>query len=74
MVAFLSSLAGYAFARMPFRGRDLLMIALLLVITLPLAIFLIPIYLMEFKMGILNTKLGLILRTSLLAYRLQSSL
>ncbi len=61
MVAFLSSLAGYAFARLPFRGRDILMIALLLVITLPLAIFLIPIYLMEFKFGILNTKLGLIL-------------
>lgn len=61
LVVILSSLAGYAFARFPFKGRDLLLISLLLIMTLPLAIFLIPVYLMEYKFGILNTKLGLIL-------------
>jgi ABC-type glycerol-3-phosphate transport system permease component len=54
-------LAGYAFARLPFKGRDILLICLLLTITLPLAIFIIPIYMMENDMKILNTKLGLIL-------------
>jgi ABC-type glycerol-3-phosphate transport system permease component len=60
-VVILSSLAGYAFARLPFKGRDILLICLLLTITLPLAVFLIPIYMMENNMGILNTTLGLIL-------------
>jgi ABC-type glycerol-3-phosphate transport system permease component len=60
-VVILSSLAGYAFARLPFKGRDILLICLLLTITLPLAVFLIPIYMMENDMGILNTTLGLIL-------------
>lgn len=61
LVVVLSSLAGYAFARLPFKGRDILLVSLLMTITLPLAIFLIPMYMMENNWGILNTTLGLIL-------------
>ncbi|MCZ8512167.1 carbohydrate ABC transporter permease [Paenibacillus filicis] len=61
LVVILSALAGYAFARLPFKGREVLLVALLLIITMPLAIFLIPMYMMENTFGILNTKLGLIL-------------
>ena len=61
LITILSALAGYAFARLPFKGQDILLVALLMTITLPLAIFLIPMYLMENRLGILNTNLGLIL-------------
>jgi ABC-type glycerol-3-phosphate transport system permease component len=61
LVVILSALSGYAFARLPFKGRGILLVALLLIITMPLAIFLIPMYIMENNVGILNTKLGLIL-------------
>ncbi|NHN33968.1 carbohydrate ABC transporter permease [Paenibacillus agricola] len=61
LVVLLSSLAGYAFARLPFRGREGMLVLLLMTITMPLAIFLIPIYMMENNLNILNTNLGLIL-------------
>lgn len=61
LVMFFSALAGYGFARLPFKGRNLMMAALLLTITIPLAVFLVPIYLMEDSWGILNTNMGLIL-------------
>lgn len=57
----LSAMAGYAFARIPFRGRQLLLSAMLMTITVPLAVCLIPIFLMENATGLLNTNLGLIL-------------
>lgn len=56
-----SSLAGYAFAKLPFRGSNTIMGFILFVVTFPLAALLIPIYMMEFKLGLLNTHLGLIL-------------
>jgi ABC-type glycerol-3-phosphate transport system permease component len=61
LVVVLSSLAGYAFARLPFKGREGMLVLLLMTITMPLAIFLIPMYMMENKLNILNTNLGLIL-------------
>ncbi|MBO1001710.1 carbohydrate ABC transporter permease [Pseudogracilibacillus auburnensis] len=61
LIAILSSLAGYAFARLPFKGSHIILVALLLVITLPIAVFLIPMYLLEDSLGLLNTRLGLIL-------------
>ena len=57
----LSAMAGYSFAKLPFRGSNLLLTFILFVVTFPLAALLIPIYIMEFKAGILNTKIGLIL-------------
>ena len=57
----LSSVGGYAFARLPFKGRELILVFMLFIITFPLAVLLIPIYIMEFKLNILNTNIGLIL-------------
>jgi len=57
----LSAMAGYSFARLPFKGSGILLAFILFVVTFPLAALLIPIYIMEFKLGILNTKIGLIL-------------
>ena len=57
----LASMAGYAFARLPYRGSNLLMTSILFVLTFPLAALLIPIYTMEYEIGILNTHIGLIL-------------
>lgn len=57
----LASMAGYAFARLPYHGSNLLMTAILFVLTFPLAALLIPIYTMEYELGILNTHIGLIL-------------
>ena len=56
-----SSMAGYAFAKLPFRGSNSIMGFIMFIVTFPLAALLIPIYMMEFKTGLLNTHLGLIL-------------
>ncbi len=61
LTAVLSSMAGYAFAKLPFKGRDVIMLFILFVIAFPLAAIIIPIYIMEFNLNILNTNLGLIL-------------
>ena len=57
----LSAMAGYAFAKLPFKGSNSIMGFILFIVTFPLAALLIPIYMMEFKLGLLNTHLGLIL-------------
>ena len=57
----LSAMAGYAFAKLPFKGSSSIMGFILFIVTFPLAALLIPIYMMEFKLGLLNTHLGLIL-------------
>lgn len=61
LVLLLSALAGYGFARLPFKGSNLMLACILMTITIPLVVFLVPIYLMEDAWGILNTNLGLIL-------------
>lgn len=55
-----SALAGYAFARFRFPGRNLLFIITLSVMMLPAEVTLIPQYLMFSKLGWLNTWLPLI--------------
>ncbi|MDD3367138.1 MAG: carbohydrate ABC transporter permease [Sphaerochaetaceae bacterium] len=57
----LSTMCGYAFARLPFKGRNVIMGFILFIVTFPLAVLLIPIYIMEYEVGLLNTNLGLIL-------------
>jgi ABC-type glycerol-3-phosphate transport system permease component len=56
-----AAMAGYGFARLPFRGSGTLLGIILLTLTIPLAIFLVPMFLMEDAIGLLNTQLGLIL-------------
>jgi ABC-type glycerol-3-phosphate transport system permease component len=57
----LSSMTGYAFSKLDFWGKKFYLTFILLVLTLPYAIYLIPIYLMEDRINIINTHLGLIL-------------
>jgi ABC-type glycerol-3-phosphate transport system permease component len=61
LTAVLSAMSGYAFAKLPFKGRDIVMLFILFVIAFPLAAVIIPIYIMEFNLNLLNTNLGLIL-------------
>jgi multiple sugar transport system permease protein len=56
-----SCLAGYAFARMRFRGRDSLFIVYISTLMVPQAVLVIPLFLMMSKLGWVNTYQGLIL-------------
>ncbi|HUW61494.1 MAG TPA: carbohydrate ABC transporter permease [Candidatus Bathyarchaeia archaeon] len=58
---FLDSLAAFAFARMAFRGRNVLFMLLLATMMLPSAVTLIPTYLIVVKLGIADTRLGVML-------------
>ncbi|WP_248928390.1 carbohydrate ABC transporter permease [Paenibacillus hamazuiensis] len=60
-VVLLSSMSGYGFARFKFKGDVLFIGFLLLIMAVPWAVYLVPIYIMESKSGLINTKLGLIL-------------
>lgn len=61
LVALLSSMAGYAFARLTFKGRDFLFYTFLLGLILPAQILIIPLFTFFDKIGILNTYFALIL-------------
>lgn len=55
-----ASMAGYAFARLRFPGRDLAFSLVLFQMMVPNQVFLIPQYLMVSKMGMLNTIFALV--------------
>ena len=61
LTAALSSLAGYGFAKLPFKGINLILLTVVATLTVPLVIFLVPMFLMENQFGLLNTNLGLVL-------------
>ncbi len=54
------SMAGYAFARLHFRGKNILFIAILLTMMVPFQVIMIPLFLESYFLGILNTYAGLI--------------
>ena len=58
---FLDSLAAFAFARLRFRGREVLFGLLLSTMMLPGAVTLIPTYLIVVKLGLADTRLGVML-------------
>lgn len=55
------AMAGYAFARLEFKGRKILFIAIIMTMMIPFQIIMIPLYLLEHWIGILDTYAGLIL-------------
>lgn len=57
----ISTLAGYAFARIPFTGRNILFIILLSGMMIPSQAKLIPTYIVMTKLDLVNTHLSLIL-------------
>lgn len=60
-VLVLSATSGYAFGMLDFKGRGIIFGFILIVLTLPYAIYLIPIYMMQDKWNIINTIWSLIL-------------
>lgn len=66
--ATLDSLAGYAFARLEFKGREMIFNIVLLTMLIPFQIIMIPLYLELNLMKILNTYVGLILPRAASAY------
>jgi raffinose/stachyose/melibiose transport system permease protein len=61
LTIFISSLAAYAFARLHFRGRDVILNILLLGIMIPGQTVLIPLFLTMKQLGLLDTLYSLIL-------------
>ena len=57
---FFSSMAGYAFAKLKFRGKNIFFTIVLMQMSLPSQIFLIPQYQMVAKMGMANTIFALV--------------
>ena len=56
-----SSMAGYAFAKLEFRGRDKIFFFMLLTLIIPSQVTLLPLYVIMRKLGWLNTYMALIL-------------
>lgn len=56
-----SAMSGYAFGKREFKGREVLFMGIILVLTIPYIMYLIPIYMMEDWLGLQNNWLGLIL-------------
>lgn len=57
----LSTTVAYSFSKYQYRGRGLFLTFVLLTLTLPYVIYLIPVYIMEFKVDLVDTRWGLIL-------------
>lgn len=57
---FIASLAAYAFARLQFRGREVLLVGLLVVAMVPLITVIVPLYILVRNLGLLNSYAGLI--------------
>jgi len=55
------SMAGYAFARIKFKFRNQLFVVILISMMIPSQVLMIPLFLEEHKLGILNSYAGLIL-------------
>jgi multiple sugar transport system permease protein len=56
----IAALAAYAFARLRFRGRDILLVGLLVVAMIPLITVIVPLYILIRNLGLLNSYTGLI--------------
>ncbi len=57
----LDSAAGYAFAKLPFRGRAFAFVLVLVTLMVPFQVIMVPLYLLVFRVHLLNTFAGLIL-------------
>ncbi|MDK3158211.1 carbohydrate ABC transporter permease [Anaerolineae bacterium CFX9] len=61
LVLLLDSLAGYAFARMEFRGRNALFMLILSMLFVPIQVTVVPLFILFSRMGLTNTYWALIL-------------
>ncbi len=60
-VLFTGILAAYAFARMEFWGRDIIFMIFLALMMIPLPVYLVPSYMILFRLGWIDTYLALII-------------
>lgn len=60
----IGSVAAYSFARLHFKGRYFLFLAVIFIQMIPVVALIIPLYILMNKIGLLNTKLSLILAYS----------
>ena len=58
---FLNALAGYAFARMDFKGKNVLFILVLATMMIPFQVIMVPLFLEIYKLGMYDTYAGLII-------------
>lgn len=58
---FLDSMAGYAFARLHFKGKNICFWMVLCTMMIPFQVIMIPLYMEEFKLGLIDSYAGLIL-------------
>ena len=56
-----NSMAGYAFAKLRFAGRDRIFAALLAALVIPAQVGMLPLFLMLKQMGLVNTYLGVVI-------------
>jgi putative chitobiose transport system permease protein len=64
----LASLAAFPLARMRFRGRDSLFLAILATMMIPLPVIMIPLFILSQRLGLLDSYAGLILPTAVSAF------
>jgi multiple sugar transport system permease protein len=64
----LASLAAYAFAKIVFPGRDILFLLFLATLMIPYQVIMIPVFVIVRTLGLIDTKLGLILSCSFNAF------
>ncbi|WP_093193526.1 carbohydrate ABC transporter permease [Salimicrobium halophilum] len=65
---FFSSIAAYSFAKIHFKGRDVLFLIVLLTYMIPPQAIIVPQYLLYSSVGLIDTHLGLILLNSFSAF------
>lgn len=65
---FFDSMAAYAFSRMRFKGKNIIFALVLMTMMIPFQVVMIPLYMEEYKLGILNTLWGLIIPRVASAY------
>jgi ABC-type glycerol-3-phosphate transport system permease component len=65
LIIVLSTMAGYAFARLPFRGRSVFFSVIVLALLVPFFTYMIPLYFQLRQMGMLDTLIGAILVLSM---------
>lgn len=57
---FFSSLAGYALARIEFKGREILLTTIIATMTVPFQLYMAPLFQIAGKLGLRNTHIGLV--------------
>jgi multiple sugar transport system permease protein len=57
----LCAMGGYAFARISFKGKNIAFAFILISMMVPFQVFMIPLYIIEYRMGILDSFMGLLL-------------